>query len=1049
MKTNKKILFTSIISIGVLSAFSVMLFDKSLPVFSSPSGTDFTLAFNNQKISNRTTSSTEEISANVLTGKGNQIQIKSANVVAYNSGWQTILPTGYFYNPLTDSSYNNKISGITSIRFESLGSETLTLHYGSTINNSEVIYSHSKTLSPNVTYSFDNESPEYFYIKNENSVSVDIDDFSITYSCEEGSYEKQNLTVLMIGNSFADDTVFYTSRVASSYGININLYDAYIAGCTVDQHYTNLNNGNTAYSMRHIENNDWVYDNSMSLGDIIDSNTWDIITFQQASAEVGLPDCYSNLSNLVSAVRTRVGDGPKFYWHQTWAYDSEYHDSNNYFANFNNNQVTMYNAINSCYTSQVAPLHVFEDIIPAGTAVQNLRTSYMGDTFTRDGKHMSSVHGRYLLSLNFLSTLYDVDLDMSPCNYLPPEVDNSFKGPAYEAVRNAHKNPLACTQSVYTSRDLGGYDLSNYTEIDAELVGCSYWNSTDSTNYNKRQGNVSGTSNQYVSTKRFTSSTLPVGSLVVIGDSFGIRPEAWVDDSQQSSRPNEIYPNLLVIDNSFFDGYEYRAFNIFKAGKPYLANENQGINAQYHQIFDGFHIYVPNSSMSGLTPKGTNDRYNTDKVLFQNNLLNIDAFERMHLDPITGFFKCDSYYTTHNSYVDDTAKKFVCTRPFYSANDDLPENTVLVVDSGYQWRSDYWKDYGKSPDRPSPVATSLTRLDSSFWTGIRRRTFNVNSTNNSQYVGQNYIDYINHFRIYIPVSDDIEIEPVVLPDSATMTALGYATVNSMAASMLGRTDIPVLITLHGDSVDKVKVEVNGIDAGATGYTFNKSTGALSITTTGSASGYTYGTITGTVNRDAGTISNISLNGTLSSFVTNNGSVTCSESWHDRCNYSSYADAQAVWQRWYMTSSWQANAVGADFITVNSIYKLDNDHTMGLRIANNSYGKTRFTLKEDFNGGAGFAPKGISIWYYNPNGAIYGRFRIYVYTTASTVSDGHAVPSGSYTQVYETTSADLDSDNAWKNVKLGMSGGTIYNVSFYFETSSSAFTYIYLGHVSFY
>ena len=154
------------------------------------------------------------------------------------------------------------------------------------------------------------------------------------------------------------------------------------------------------------------------------------------------------------------------------------------------------------------------------------------ETTSRDGKHMSSVHGRYLLALNFVSTIYDIDLDMSPCSYLPLEANASYKNPAYEAIRNAYKNPLAVTNSVYTNPDLGEYNLSNYTEIDAELVGCSYWNSTDGSNYNKRLSNVSGSSNCYVSTKRFTSSDLPIGSLVVIDEAFGVRPEAWVSDSQ-------------------------------------------------------------------------------------------------------------------------------------------------------------------------------------------------------------------------------------------------------------------------------------------------------------------------------------------------------------------------------------------------------------------------------------------------------------------------------------------------------------------------------------
>ena len=47
-----------------------------------------------------------------------------------------------------------------------------------------------------------------------------------------------------------------------------------------------------------------------------------------------------------------------------------------------------------------------------------------------------------------------------------------------------------------------------------------------------------------------------------------------------------------------------------------------------------------------------------------------------------------------NSYVDGTAQQFVCTRPFFTANEDLPANTVIIVDSGYRWRSDCWIQHG-------------------------------------------------------------------------------------------------------------------------------------------------------------------------------------------------------------------------------------------------------------------------------------------------------------------------------------------------------------------
>ena len=1043
MKSKKALFITggiSILTIGLTIGFTQ--FKKSIS-FVAANEPEYELLCNNtSRIINTTTSYTEEVDASISTIYDNKVAIKASNVIKYNDGWQTINPHGYFYNPVSELGNNNKISGIKSIRYTSDTSNSLSLYYGYSINNTEIIYSLEDTLNSGVEYTFTEHHPYYIYIQNNSGTPININALSIKYSCTAEPYPYQNLNVLMIGNSFADDTLYYAARIAQSYGININLYDSYIASCTIDKHYNNLLNDKADYSMRSMNGDTWVYNDSKTLDYIIKDKHWDIISFQQASAEVGRSSSYSNLSNLVNEVIDRIGYTPKLLWHQTWAYESTYHEYQDYFSYFNNDPIQMYNAIVSCYQSQVVPLGIFDGLIPAGTAVQNMRSSYMKETINRDGKHMSSVHGRFLLGLDFLSSVYGIDLYKSPCTYIPYDISPSFMNVAHESVQNAVKTPLAITNSVYTSHEIAEYDLTNYTEIDAGLVGCSYWDANSADKYNIRLQNESGKSNQYVSTSRFTPSTLPVGSIIAVDEAFGVSLQTWVSDNQQVDVMNDTYENIIEVDNSFWDGYAYRAFNIFKCGHAALSG--QYVDEQYDQIFDGFHIYVPNASLGDLQPKTYNSSYSADKNIFINQGYNIDAFERIHLDPITGFYKCDSYYYLMNSYVDDTAQKFICTRPFY--NGDLPENTIIVLDSGYQYRSDCWKEKGTTT-RPGNVSSAFTVLGNSFWEGYRNRTFNVSSTS-SAYVGQNALAFMNHMRLYVPVSDDIYIEK---EDTATMTALGYATLNSTGASFYGKENIPVLVTLHGDDVNKVTVRADGVDIGATKYTYSRNTGAISITTTGSASGLTYGNINGTLNRDAGTISNVSLTGSISSYVANNGSITISETYFDRCNYSTNAASQEVWQRsyWYRSAgAWQYNSGSGEWTTSSSSYKLDNNYSMGLRIANyETYWKTRFFLKNDLNNGEGISAHGVSIWIYNPNGDIYNSFRVYLYTAPSASAGGHLVPD-EYSNVETISRTSLES-NQWLHFETGISTQTIYNISIYFETTSNSTTYVYLGHLSIY
>ena len=700
----------------------------------------YTLSLNNnQKITTATTPSEELVSGYVETTLGNKIQLDGMDIIDNNSGWQSILPGGYFYNPVT-----SKIKGISSIKY--VGNSSLEMHYGYAPNDEEIIYSTAINLTANSEYLFDNR-PSYIYLKNAGNSNVDITSLSISYSCEEQDYPNNNLKVLMIGNSFADDTVYYLERIANSIGINIEFYDAYIAGCTIDTHYSNIKSGATSYSMRSMIGASWNYQNNMSLGDIVTYKPWDIITFQQASAAVGRNTSYGNLINLVNEVKARVTGTPKYYWHQTWAYDNDYSEYYDYFSYFNNDQVTMFNAIVDCYNSCVASTNLFEKTIFNGTAIQDIRTSYMGDNFSRDGKHVSHVHGRYTLSANFLATAFDIDFELTPINYLPDGMNRSFLKLLNETIKNVRKNPLAITNSQLIDEDIAEYDLNNYEEIDAGLVGCSFYNCTDSSKYNIRINHTQDTSNKYVTSYRFTQSMLPIGSIIYCREGYGYRPEAWINDSVQSSRKSETSQNILVVDNEFWNGYQYRAFNIFKSGK--LSLSGQYVDEQYDEIFDAFHIYVPKDKMGGLTPKTNNPYYYSDSNRFNNYGKNIDDYHRLHLDPITGFYKCDELYYLMNKYVDNTAQKFVCTRPFYTNKNDLPAGSIILLDSGYQWRSDCWGAQGTYSPRPNNVQNEFYVVDSSFTSPFRRRTFNISKTN-GQLVGQDSIDFMNHFRIYVP-----------------------------------------------------------------------------------------------------------------------------------------------------------------------------------------------------------------------------------------------------------------------------------------------------------
>jgi len=50
--------------------------------------------------------------------------------------------------------------------------------------------------------------------------------------------------------------------------------------------------------------------------------------------------------------------------------------------------MTMYKAIISATKTKILTNSNFTKVIPNGTAIQNMRTSFVGDTLTRDGYHL-------------------------------------------------------------------------------------------------------------------------------------------------------------------------------------------------------------------------------------------------------------------------------------------------------------------------------------------------------------------------------------------------------------------------------------------------------------------------------------------------------------------------------------------------------------------------------------------------------------------------------------------------------------------------------------
>mgnify|MGYP003292100854 CR=1 FL=1 len=213
------------------------------------------------------------------------------------------------------------------------------------------------------------------------------------------------LRILAIGNSFSVNAVEQNlHEIAAADGKCAIIGNMYIGGCSLERHYNNSLTANRDYSYRKIDaSGHKTVTDGVTLEEALADDNWDVVTFQQASHFSGLPDTYEPyLTGLIEFVQERVPAATKFYWHQTWAYaQTTGHEA---FPNYDSDQGKMYEEIVSAAAKACRDHDL--TIIPCGTAIQNVRGTFIGDNVNvPDGYHLNEV-GCYAAACTWYQTLF-------------------------------------------------------------------------------------------------------------------------------------------------------------------------------------------------------------------------------------------------------------------------------------------------------------------------------------------------------------------------------------------------------------------------------------------------------------------------------------------------------------------------------------------------------------------------------------------------------------------------------------------------------------------
>lgn len=582
-----------------------------------------------------------------------------------------------------------------------------------------------------------------FVTTNKNRLSVTLND---------NVRVEKSIKILAIGNSFSKDALEHLHGILTNVGYDdVVLGILYKGSCTLKQHADIFAANLTDYVYYKNTTGSWVDTASYAPYNVLVDEDWDYITMQQASSMSGVVSSYDPyLCNLIGYVSDECPNA-KLMWHMTWAYQGD--STHSAFATYDYNQMTMYNAIIDAVQTRIVNDSSFVDIIPSGTAVQNMRTSYVGDTLTRDGYHLSYDNGRYLAGLTFAKVITDCDL--SKVSYTPSKYTytDAILVAMKEAVENAVANPFEVTASTYPADSdkvesfekillQNGYNIADFEAVELGVMPYSYYNSTgksgvESSMIYNRDNVTTTTPYKYAATKIFAKKEIPNGSLLVLKSGYLYRPEGWQAlDEKPSVRPDNVSETIVVVDNNWWGDYNFRGFNLANAERTELSEK------EMEEVCESFAIFKPKSPVA---------------IVLKQNGYNLSNFTQLAMD-WTKYAYYDSSKIKDGygvsqlkdaAYSSTTAYKFVATQIF--DRNDIPNGSVIVVINGFKYRPEGWITLDTINDasvRPAQITATLIVVDDLWWGNWNYRAFNVG--NGSSLTDDTANDACASFAIFVP-----------------------------------------------------------------------------------------------------------------------------------------------------------------------------------------------------------------------------------------------------------------------------------------------------------
>ena len=323
-------------------------------------------------------------------------------------------------------------------------------------------------------------------------------------------------------------------------------------------------------------------------------------------------------------------------------------------------------------------------------------------------------------------------------------------------VRPLNLDLAKAQRNVYGVLELvsnSGYNPDDYIQLEMDYTNYAYYHSANAKYLSSLCTDASNCV-RFVASQLFTKDQIPNGSLIVCGEGYQYRPEGWVDlDTKNNTeggafpaRPANVTENVVEVNDEWWSDWAYRGFNL-----SYIANTNLTDDTAL-AMQQNFAVFVPRADSSSASLEDILDAAGYD----------VQEYTKVDLQYVKYAYynsnsSLDQLVTTANN-----SAQFVATKIF--SKSDLPEGSVIVMRSGYQYRPEAWTALDvETQTRPAKETAGVVEVNNTWWADWNYRAFNLQLASGAALTDETAEDLMESFGVFVPKNS--------VPASADLTAL--------------------------------------------------------------------------------------------------------------------------------------------------------------------------------------------------------------------------------------------------------------------------------------